>query len=110
MGARLWGWGSLCLNLGFLEPTKKQSPGPLAERLLRDEPVIDHMLLLPLTTHSTTWAWVPPDALPPSEPMLGFDLSQLRLMKSTREPLGLTSFIFLASSSMAGDLCRQQRR
>lgn len=49
------------MNMGLLEPAKKQSPGALAEPLLRDEPIIDHMLLLPLATHSTTWAWVPPD-------------------------------------------------
>lgn len=68
-----WGWGSLCLNAGLLEPTKKQSPRPLAEPLLRDEPIIDHMLLLPLATDSTTWAWVPPiHPAKPAHPGLWF--------------------------------------
>lgn len=60
-----------------------------------------------LITHNTTWARVLPDAPPPTPPKPAHPglcpVSQLRLMKSTREPPGL-AFILLASSAMAGDL------
>lgn len=35
-GAGPWRWGPLCLALSLLKPAQRQSPGPLAEPLLRD--------------------------------------------------------------------------
>lgn len=55
------------MNLSHLEPTKKQSPGPLEELSLREGPIIDHLLLLPLTTCSDGFG----DPLIPSLPKAG---------------------------------------
>lgn len=62
--AREWGpdhgLGLILLEFG--------SPGALEEPLLRDEPFIDHLLLLPLTTHSYHMGLGTFDAPPQTSP------------------------------------------
>lgn len=57
------------MTSSHLEPTKKQSPGPLEELSLRDGPIIDHLLLLPLTTHSDRFGYPLTPSLPKASPL-----------------------------------------
>ena len=100
MGQAVW----VGRSLGLLLSAQQQSPGPLAEPLVRGWPILDHLLLVPLTTPNTTWAGLPWTAPTPSQPSQGCRVTQLRLTKSTRELLDLASSIFLASSAMVGVL------
>lgn len=57
------------MNLSHLEHTKKQSPGPLEEFSLRDGPIIDHLLLLPVTTRSDGFGYPLILSLPKASPL-----------------------------------------
>lgn len=104
MGVRLWGWGRLCLNLGLLEQQRSSPQDPWqnpSSEMGQSQTTCSYCPLPHTRPYGLGYPLTP---LPkPAHPGL-CRVSQLRLMKSIREPLGLTSSIFLAPFTMAGDL------